>query len=81
MLDELQIAGLGVIDEAVLPLHPGLTVLTGETGAGKTMLVTALLLVAWLGLAVAGPELTPAGSASGPARRASTGGCSWGRTP
>jgi DNA repair protein RecN (Recombination protein N) len=45
VLDELRIAGLGVIDEAVLPLDPGLTVLTGETGAGKTMLVTALLLL------------------------------------
>jgi DNA repair protein RecN (Recombination protein N) len=45
VLDELRIAGLGVIDEAVLPLDRGLTVLTGETGAGKTMLVTALLLL------------------------------------
>ncbi len=45
MLDELRIADLGVIDEAVLPLGPGLTVLTGETGAGKTMLVSALLLL------------------------------------
>ncbi len=45
MLDELRIAGLGVIDEAVLPLGPGLTVLTGETGAGKTMLISALLLL------------------------------------
>ena len=45
MLDELRITGLGVIDEAVLPLDRGLTVLSGETGAGKTMLVTALLLL------------------------------------
>jgi DNA repair protein RecN (Recombination protein N) len=45
VLDELRIAGLGVIDEAVLPLGPGLTVLTGETGAGKTMLISALLLL------------------------------------
>ncbi|WP_375493466.1 DNA repair protein RecN [uncultured Jatrophihabitans sp.] len=45
MLDELQIRGLGVIDEAVLPLGPGLTAVTGETGAGKTMVVTALLLL------------------------------------
>jgi DNA repair protein RecN (Recombination protein N) len=45
MLEELRISGLGVIDEAVLPLDRGLTVLTGETGAGKTMLVTALLLL------------------------------------
>jgi DNA repair protein RecN (Recombination protein N) len=45
VLDELRIGDLGVIDEAVLPLGPGLTVLTGETGAGKTMLVSALLLL------------------------------------
>ncbi|MGI8679289.1 MAG: DNA repair protein RecN [Jatrophihabitans sp.] len=45
MLDELRIGGLGVIDEAVLPLGPGLTVVTGETGAGKTMVVTGLLLL------------------------------------
>ncbi|MEO5831992.1 MAG: DNA repair protein RecN [Nakamurella sp.] len=42
MLSELRITGLGVIDDAVLELHPGLTVVTGETGAGKTMVVTAL---------------------------------------
>ena len=45
MLEELRIAGLGVIDEAVLPLGPGLTVVTGETGAGKTMVVTGLMLL------------------------------------
>ena len=45
MLDELRIRGLGVIDAAVLPLGPGLTVVTGETGAGKTMVVTGLLLL------------------------------------
>src|SRR5690242_3391991 len=45
MLDELRIRGLGVIDEAVLPLGPGLTVVTGETGAGKTMVVSGLLLL------------------------------------
>ena len=45
MLDELHIRGLGVIDDAVLPLGPGLTVVTGETGAGKTMVVTGLLLL------------------------------------
>ncbi len=45
MLDELRIRGLGVIDNAVLPLGPGLTVVTGETGAGKTMVVTGLLLL------------------------------------
>jgi len=45
MLEELRITSLGVIDEAVLELGPGLTVITGETGAGKTMVVTALGLL------------------------------------
>ncbi|MBV9011784.1 MAG: DNA repair protein RecN [Pseudonocardiales bacterium] len=46
MLTEMRIEGLGVIDEALLELHPGLTVVTGETGAGKTMVVTGLQLLA-----------------------------------
>src|SRR3954465_3822091 len=41
----MRIEGLGVIDEATLDLHPGLTVVTGETGAGKTMVVTGLHLL------------------------------------
>jgi DNA repair protein RecN (Recombination protein N) len=45
VLEELRIRGLGVIDDAVLPLGAGLTVVTGETGAGKTMVVTGLLLL------------------------------------
>ncbi|WP_030528249.1 DNA repair protein RecN [Phycicoccus jejuensis] len=45
MIEEIRIRDLGVIDDAVLPLHPGLTVLTGETGAGKTMVVTGLGLL------------------------------------
>jgi DNA repair protein RecN (Recombination protein N) len=45
MLEELRIRSLGVIDDAVLPLGPGLTVVTGETGAGKTMVVTGLQLL------------------------------------
>ncbi len=45
MIEEIRIRDLGVIDEAVLSLHPGLTVLTGETGAGKTMVVTGLGLL------------------------------------
>ncbi|HET9170046.1 MAG TPA: DNA repair protein RecN, partial [Actinospica sp.] len=44
-LEELRIRGLGVIDDAVLTLGPGLTAVTGETGAGKTMVVTGLLLL------------------------------------
>ena len=46
MLTELRISGLGVIDEAIADLSPGLSVLTGETGAGKTMVVTGLRLLA-----------------------------------
>jgi DNA repair protein RecN (Recombination protein N) len=45
VLEEIRIRGLGVIDDAVLELAPGLTVLTGETGAGKTMVVTGLGLL------------------------------------
>ncbi len=41
----MRIQGLGVIAEASVELHPGLTVLTGETGAGKTMVVTGLHLL------------------------------------
>src|SRR3954466_2222468 len=39
------VRGLGVMAGAVLELHPGLTVVTGETGAGKTMVVTGLGLL------------------------------------
>ncbi|HET7734658.1 MAG TPA: DNA repair protein RecN [Nocardioidaceae bacterium] len=45
MLEELRITSLGVIDESVLELGPGFTAITGETGAGKTMIVTALGLL------------------------------------
>jgi DNA repair protein RecN (Recombination protein N) len=45
VIEELHIRGLGVIEHASLRLAPGLTVVTGETGAGKTMLVTALELL------------------------------------
>lgn len=45
MIEEIRINALGVIDESVLELGPGLNVITGETGAGKTMLVTALGLL------------------------------------
>jgi len=45
VIEEIRITGLGVIDDAVLELGPGLTVVTGETGAGKTMVVTSISLL------------------------------------
>ena len=45
MILGLAIRGLGVIDDAEIELGPGLTVLTGETGAGKTMVLTGLGLL------------------------------------
>ena len=44
-LRELTIRNLGVIDTAEIEFKSGLTVLTGETGAGKTMVLTALNLI------------------------------------
>ena len=45
MIESLHIEGLGVIETADLLLSPGLTALTGETGAGKTMVLTSLGLL------------------------------------
>lgn len=45
MISELRISHLGVIAEAEVELAPGFTVVTGETGAGKTMFVSALSLL------------------------------------
>lgn len=45
MLEEIIIRDLGVIGEARLQIGPGFTALTGETGAGKTMVLTALGLL------------------------------------
>jgi DNA repair protein RecN (Recombination protein N) len=45
VLEELRLRGLGVLEEAVLELGPGFTAITGETGAGKTMLLTGLNLL------------------------------------
>jgi DNA repair protein RecN (Recombination protein N) len=45
MLTELQIRNLGVIEEATAEFASGFTVVTGETGAGKTMVVTGLKLL------------------------------------
>lgn len=44
-LEEITIRSIGVIDQAGLEISKGLTVLTGETGAGKTMILTALNLI------------------------------------
>ena len=45
MLEELRISQLGVIESSTLELGPGLTVITGETGAGKTIVVSSLVLL------------------------------------
>lgn len=44
-LEEITIRSIGVIEHSTLEISPGLTVLTGETGAGKTMILTALNLI------------------------------------
>jgi DNA repair protein RecN (Recombination protein N) len=45
VLEEIRITNLGVIDEAVVELGPGLNAVSGETGAGKTMVVSGLSLL------------------------------------
>ncbi len=45
MIEQVRIKNLGVIRDATLDLSPGLTVLTGETGAGKTMVFRSLSAV------------------------------------
>jgi len=45
VFQEIRIKGVGVIDDAVLELSPGLNVVTGETGAGKTMVISGLGLL------------------------------------
>ena len=48
MLLELSIVDLGVISDVQLVFSPGVTAVTGETGAGKTMIVGAIdLLMGW----------------------------------
>ena len=44
-LEEISIRNLGIINQSTIELGSGLNVLTGETGAGKTMILTALALV------------------------------------
>src|SRR3984957_312498 len=53
MLEEVRITRLGVIDDAVLEFSAGFNVVTGETGAGKTMVVTGLGLLSGGGAAPA----------------------------
>lgn len=66
MIEELRIRDLGVIADATLPLGPGFTAITGETGAGKTMVVSALGLL--MG------ERSDAGAVRGGAAQARVGG-------
>lgn len=60
VIHEIAISSLGVIAQARLPLGPGLTVVTGETGAGKTMILTGLSLI--LG-GKANPDIVRTGAA------------------
>ena len=60
MLEELRVRDLGVIDDVTVTFRPGMTALTGETGAGKTLLIEALSLL--LG-GRADPTMVRAGSA------------------
>jgi DNA repair protein RecN (Recombination protein N) len=66
VIEELRIRDLGVIADATLPLGPGFTAITGETGAGKTMVVSALGLL--MG------ERSDAGAVRGGAAQARVGG-------
>ena len=45
MIEQMTLRDLGVIAQATLPIGPGFTAITGETGAGKTMVVTGLGLL------------------------------------
>ena len=70
MLVELAVRDLGVIAEARIPFAEGMTALTGETGAGKTMLVEALrLLCGQKADPATGPRRGGGGRGGGPLRR------------
>ena len=45
MLTELRISNFGVIEQLAIEFHQGFTVLTGQTGAGKSLLIDALALL------------------------------------
>src|SRR5258705_7856780 len=62
MLRELRIRNFAVVENVTVPFAPGLNVLTGETGAGKSILVDAILLI--IG-ARAQPDLIRSGEESG----------------
>jgi DNA repair protein RecN (Recombination protein N) len=62
MLDELHIRDIGVIQDVTLRLGPGLNVLTGETGAGKTIIVSALELLR--GARASGPQVREGAAAA-----------------
>src|SRR2546423_14317722 len=73
-IGELSVKGLALVSDLRLVLEPGLTVLTGETGAGKSMLVDALL-AATGGRVAAGVVREGAERARGEAGFAGAGGC------
>ena len=69
MLRELSIRNLAVIEQVSVKFHDGFHVLTGETGAGKSILIDALSLVVggrgariWFGTAVIKPKSKPCSS-------------------
>ena len=78
MLTCLRVSNLAIIDELEVELGPGLNVVTGETGAGKSILITALQLV--MG-GKSRPELVRTGAirscARGSRRRSSRRATSW----
>ncbi len=45
MLDEIHVANFGVIEDLTIEIKPGMTVISGETGAGKTLIVDALSML------------------------------------
>ena len=46
MISNLHIQNIGIIDDISINLNKGLNVLTGETGAGKTLIIDSLLIIA-----------------------------------
>ena len=92
MLEELRVRDLGVIDDVTVELGPGMTALTGETGAGKTLMVEALGLLlggradpGWCGAGADGALVEAAslvrGASPGGPRTARTRSCWPGRCP